>query len=208
MKEILGTTQKDVLEYFSASFPQLLLQTYHVINEHFQTDPAFLDFAEGNAPQVPVSDRCMAEVSQRLSYAKESASRNVSVQSHGDLARKLQEEMEKNRRSSSGSREGSGRRMKEVACPTCTVRLQDPRPLSAWFAKILSLLARIDHPYPLFFGSLTRRKWRRTAGLHLDRYDDFNRFERRIWEADEGGSLSNMYSAIAGLGSNLRIRDH
>ncbi|KAG2260546.1 hypothetical protein Bca52824_079840 [Brassica carinata] len=132
MKEILGTTQKDVLEYFSASFPQLLLQTYHVINEHFQTDPAFLAFAERNAPQVPVSDRCMAEVSQRLSYAKESASRNVSVQSHGDLARKLQK----------------------------------------------------------------------------DRYDDFNRFERRIWEADEGGSLSNMYSAIAGSGSNLRIRDH
>lgn len=30
-----------------------------------------------------------AEVSQRLSYAKESASRNVSVQSYGDLARKL-----------------------------------------------------------------------------------------------------------------------
>uniref|UniRef100_A0A0D3DZB8 KEN domain-containing protein n=1 Tax=Brassica oleracea var. oleracea TaxID=109376 RepID=A0A0D3DZB8_BRAOL len=130
MKEILGTTQKDVLEYFSASFPQLLLQTYHVINEHFQTDPAFLAFAERNAPQVPVSDRCMAEVSQRLSYAKESASRNVSVQSHGDLARKLQEEMEKNRRSSSGSREGSGRRMKEVACPTCTVLLLVQVPIS------------------------------------------------------------------------------
>lgn len=31
-----------------------------------------------------------AEVTQRLSYAKESASRNMSVQSHGDLARKLQ----------------------------------------------------------------------------------------------------------------------
>ncbi|KAG2260420.1 hypothetical protein Bca52824_079714 [Brassica carinata] len=132
LQEILGTTQKDVLEYFRASFPQLLLQTYHVINKHFQTDPAFLAFAEGNAPQVPVSDQCMEKVSQRLSYAKESACRNVSVQSHGDPARKLQK----------------------------------------------------------------------------DRYDDFNRFERRIWEADEGGSLSNMYSAIAGSGSNLRIRDH
>lgn len=30
------------------------------------------------------------KVSQRLSYAKESACRNVSVQSHGDPARKLQ----------------------------------------------------------------------------------------------------------------------
>nr|VDD37307.1 unnamed protein product [Brassica oleracea] len=45
--------------------------------------------AEENAPQIRVFDRCMAEVSQRLSYAKESASRNVSVQSYGDLARKL-----------------------------------------------------------------------------------------------------------------------
>ncbi|KAF3489946.1 hypothetical protein F2Q69_00054903, partial [Brassica cretica] len=44
--------------------------------------------AEENAPQIRVFDRCMAEVSQRLSYAKESASRNVSVQSYGDLARK------------------------------------------------------------------------------------------------------------------------
>lgn len=31
-----------------------------------------------------------AEVSQRLSNAKESASRNMSLQSHEDLARKLQ----------------------------------------------------------------------------------------------------------------------
>ncbi|KAL0699748.1 hypothetical protein Bca4012_055870 [Brassica carinata] len=86
----------------------------------------------------------MAEVSQRLSYTKVSASRNVSVQSHGDLARKLQ----KNRRSSFGSREGSGRRMKEVACPTCAVHLQVPISGSE---TIRSLLARIDHhPYPLF----------------------------------------------------------
>ncbi|KAG2321120.1 hypothetical protein Bca52824_014333 [Brassica carinata] len=46
--------------------------------------------AEENVPQVRVCDPCMAEVSQRLSYTKESASRNVSVQSHGDVARKLQ----------------------------------------------------------------------------------------------------------------------
>ncbi|RID58115.1 hypothetical protein BRARA_F01433 [Brassica rapa] len=65
------------------------------------------------------------EVSQRLSNAKESASRNVSVQSHEDLARKLQEEMQKNRKSS-GSREGSGRRMKDVACPTVHLQVQVP----------------------------------------------------------------------------------
>ncbi|KAJ0247755.1 Protein FREE1 [Hirschfeldia incana] len=86
--------------------------------------------AEENAPQVRVCDRCMAEVSQRLSNAKESASRNMSLQSHEDLARKLQEEMQRNRKSSSGSREGSGRRMKEVACPTCTVHLQVQVPSS------------------------------------------------------------------------------
>ncbi|CAH8354156.1 unnamed protein product [Eruca vesicaria subsp. sativa] len=86
--------------------------------------------AEENAPQVRVCDRCMAEVSQRLINAKESVSRNVSVQSHEDLARKLQEEMQKNRKSSSGSREGSGRRMKDVACPTCTVHLQVQVPIS------------------------------------------------------------------------------
>ncbi|CAN7099005.1 unnamed protein product [Brassica rapa subsp. narinosa] len=72
----------------------------------------------------------MAEVSQRLSNAKESTSRNVNVQSHEDLARKLQEEMQKIRKSSSGSREGSGRRMKDVACPTCTVHLQVQVPIS------------------------------------------------------------------------------
>ncbi|KAG7654928.1 Zinc finger FYVE-related [Arabidopsis suecica] len=86
--------------------------------------------AEDNAPQVRVCDRCMAEVSQRLSNAKETTGRNVSLQSHEDLARKLQEEMERNRKSSSGLREGSGRRMKEVACPTCTVHLQVQVPVS------------------------------------------------------------------------------
>ncbi|KAG2257196.1 hypothetical protein Bca4012_094367 [Brassica carinata] len=86
--------------------------------------------AEENAPEVRVCDRCMAEVSQRLSNAKESASRNMSLQSHEDLARKLQEEMQRNRKSSSGLKEGSGRRMKEVACPTCTVHLQVQVPSS------------------------------------------------------------------------------
>jgi hypothetical protein len=89
--------------------------------------------AEDNAPQVRVCDRCMAEVTQRLSNAKETASRSVVLQSHEDLAKKLQEEMERNRKSSSGSSsksDGSGKRMKEVACPTCTVHLQVQVPSS------------------------------------------------------------------------------
>ncbi|XVE56194.1 hypothetical protein DITRI_Ditri03aG0218100 [Diplodiscus trichospermus] len=87
--------------------------------------------AEENAQPVRVCDRCMAEVTQRLSNAKEAASKPTGLQSHEDLARKLQEEMEKNRRASSGSKsEGSGRRMKEVACPTCTVHLQVQVPSS------------------------------------------------------------------------------
>ncbi|KAG5542976.1 hypothetical protein RHGRI_015912 [Rhododendron griersonianum] len=67
-----------------------------------------------------------AEVSQRLSNAKEAASKSVGLQSHEDLAKKLHEEMERNRKPSSGFRSdgSSGRRMKEVARPTCTVHLQ------------------------------------------------------------------------------------
>ncbi|XP_031495040.1 protein FREE1 [Nymphaea colorata] len=79
---------------------------------------------DDQAQPVRVCDRCLAEVTQRLSSAKE-ASKPVGVQRHEDLAKKLQEEMEKNRRSTSGSsRDGSGRRMREVACPICTVHLQ------------------------------------------------------------------------------------
>ncbi|KAJ1291545.1 hypothetical protein BS78_02G323500 [Paspalum vaginatum] len=88
--------------------------------------------AEDNAPLVRVCDRCMAEVTQRLSIAKEAANRSATVQSHEDLARKLKEEMEKNRRSS-GSISGGGApgsRMREVACPTCTVHLQVQVPTS------------------------------------------------------------------------------
>ncbi|XP_022769221.1 protein FREE1 isoform X2 [Durio zibethinus] len=58
--------------------------------------------ADENAQPVRVCDRCMAEVTQRLSNAKEAASKPAALQSHEDLARKLQEEMEKNRRASSG----------------------------------------------------------------------------------------------------------
>ncbi|KAH9625465.1 hypothetical protein KSS87_008128 [Heliosperma pusillum] len=95
--------------------------------------------SEENAQPVRVCDRCMAEVTHRLSKAKEAASRPVTFQSHEDLAKKLQEEMEKNLRISSvakssgvaGSKsESSGKRMREVACPTCTVHLQVQVPSS------------------------------------------------------------------------------
>lgn len=88
--------------------------------------------ADENAQRVRVCDRCMVEVNQRLSNAKEAASKSVGLQSHEDLAKKLQEEMERNRKPSSGFRSdgSSGRRMKEVACPTCTVHLQVQVPSS------------------------------------------------------------------------------
>ncbi|KAF2310143.1 hypothetical protein GH714_006737 [Hevea brasiliensis] len=86
--------------------------------------------ADENAQPVRVCDRCMAEVTQRLSNAKEVASKPAGLQSHEDLARKLQEEMDKNRKASSGSMlDGSGR-LREVACPTCTVHLQVQVPSS------------------------------------------------------------------------------
>lgn len=86
--------------------------------------------ADDNAQPVRVCDRCMAEVTQRLSRAKDTASRPVTLQSHEDLAKKLQEEMEKNLRISGSKSEGSGRRTREVACPTCTVHLQVQVPSS------------------------------------------------------------------------------
>ncbi|XP_076940668.1 protein FREE1-like [Bidens hawaiensis] len=87
--------------------------------------------SEENAPQVRVCDRCMLEVSHRLSSAKEvAANRSSGLQRHDDLAKKLQE-LERNHKPSSGSKfEGSSRRMKEVACPTCTVHLQVQVPSS------------------------------------------------------------------------------
>jgi hypothetical protein len=88
--------------------------------------------SEENAPQVRVCDRCLAEVTHRLSNTKEAANKQpAGFHSHEDLAKKLHEEMERNRKSSSGSKsEGSGRRMKEVACPICTVHLQVQVPSS------------------------------------------------------------------------------
>ncbi|KAK4859720.1 hypothetical protein QYF36_010528 [Acer negundo] len=86
--------------------------------------------ADENAQPVRVCDRCLAEVTQRLSNAKEAANKPA-FQSHEDLARKLQDEMEKNRKSSSGSKSDvSGKRMREVACPICTVHLQVQVPSS------------------------------------------------------------------------------
>ncbi|KAI3724483.1 hypothetical protein L2E82_36262 [Cichorium intybus] len=88
--------------------------------------------SEENAPQVRVCDRCMLEVTHRLNSAKESAAtRSSGLHSHEDLAKKLQEELERNHKSSSGSKfEVSSKRMKEVACPTCTVHLQVQVPSS------------------------------------------------------------------------------
>ncbi|XP_039000539.1 protein FREE1-like isoform X2 [Hibiscus syriacus] len=59
--------------------------------------------ADENAQPVRVCDRCMAEVTRRLSNAKEAASKSTGFQSHEDLARKLQEEMGKSRSALSGN---------------------------------------------------------------------------------------------------------
>lgn len=86
---------------------------------------------DADAQPVRVCDRCMAEVTQRLNNAREVANRPI-VHSHEDLAKKLQEAMDINKRSSSGTRSSdvSGKRMREVACPTCTVHLQVEVPAS------------------------------------------------------------------------------
>lgn len=52
---------------------------------------------------------------------------------------------------STGSREGSGRRMKEVACPTCTVRLQVRfliTHLSLYVFRVLYFLEQVKHGGP------------------------------------------------------------
>ncbi|PHT91138.1 hypothetical protein T459_06251 [Capsicum annuum] len=85
--------------------------------------------ADEDAQPVRVCDRCMAEVTQRLSNAK-SAVRVAALPSHVDLAKKLQEEMDKKRKTSTGHTSQGSRRMREVACPTCTVHLQVEVPAS------------------------------------------------------------------------------
>lgn len=144
--------------------------------------------SDEEAPIVRVCDRCLAEVTQRLSNAKDISSKPIpTARTHEDLAKKLQEEMERNSskrsitnsgstgakdrsgqttvlncnscgsislvnssstrcptcgvdasntgrsgsfRGSSRSSDGSGKRMREVACPTCTVHLQVQVPSS------------------------------------------------------------------------------
>ncbi|CAN4078697.1 unnamed protein product [Withania somnifera] len=85
--------------------------------------------ADEDAQPVRVCDRCMAEVTQRLSNAK-SAVRVAALPSHENLAKKLQEEMDKKRKISTGHKSQGSRRMREVACPTCTVHLQVEIPAS------------------------------------------------------------------------------
>ncbi|KAL9269111.1 FREE1-like protein [Drosera capensis] len=87
---------------------------------------------DDQAQPVRVCDRCMAEVTQRLANAREATSRiGGSLRSHEDLAKKLKEEMNKNLKGSSGGNaDGSKARMREVACPTCTVHLQVQVPSS------------------------------------------------------------------------------
>ncbi|XP_059293021.1 protein FREE1-like [Lycium ferocissimum] len=85
--------------------------------------------ADEDAQPVRVCDRCMAEVTQRLSNSK-AAVRVAALPSHVDLAKKLQEEMDKKRKTSIGHTSEGSRRMREVACPTCTVHLQVEVPAS------------------------------------------------------------------------------
>ncbi|XP_020581725.1 protein FREE1-like isoform X2 [Phalaenopsis equestris] len=73
------------------------------------------------------------EVTRRLNIAKESVGTSSGFNTHEALARKLQEEMEKKRRRLADSKSlsvGFSRRMREVACPTCTVLLQVQVPTS------------------------------------------------------------------------------
>jgi len=99
--------------------------------------------ADKDAQPVRVCDRCLAEVTQRLTSTKETSSKTTAQRSHDDLAKRLMEEMGRNRKGNSDSgsgssqlwssqsiSDGSGKRMREVACPTCTVHLQVQVPSS------------------------------------------------------------------------------
>uniref|UniRef100_M1C7E2 Zinc finger protein n=1 Tax=Solanum tuberosum TaxID=4113 RepID=M1C7E2_SOLTU len=80
--------------------------------------------ADEDAQPVRVCDRCMAEVTQRLSNAMEATTKVAALQSHEDLTRKLKEVMDKNRKTSTGLSSQGSKGMREVECPTCTVHLQ------------------------------------------------------------------------------------
>nr|XP_016467847.1 PREDICTED: protein FREE1-like isoform X2 [Nicotiana tabacum] len=86
--------------------------------------------ADEDALPVRVCDRCMAEVTQRLSNSKEAMTKVAPLRSHEDLTRKLKEEMYKKRKISAGLSSQGSRRMREVECPTCTVHLQVEVPAS------------------------------------------------------------------------------
>lgn len=99
--------------------------------------------ADKDAQPVRVCDRCLAEVTQRLTSTKETSSKATAQRSHDDLAKRLMEEMGRNRKGSSdtgsglsplwssqSTSDGTGKRMREVACPTCTVHLQVQVPSS------------------------------------------------------------------------------
>ncbi|KAL0904162.1 hypothetical protein M5K25_026236 [Dendrobium thyrsiflorum] len=89
--------------------------------------------ADEQAQPVRVCDKCMEEVTQRLNIAKESIGKSSGFNTHEVLARKLQEELDKKRRTiadTKSSSDGFTQRMQEVACPTCTVLLQVQVPTS------------------------------------------------------------------------------
>lgn len=87
--------------------------------------------ADEQAQPVRVCDRCLAEVTQRLSNSSGATSKVSGLQSHEDLAKKLQEEMDRKRQTSTGFRtDESKTQMREVACPTCTVHLKVQVPTS------------------------------------------------------------------------------
>lgn len=88
--------------------------------------------ADESGQPVRVCDQCMAEVTQRLSNARETTGQVSGLQSHEDLAKKLQEEMNRKRQTLSGIKSDDGFQMhkREVACPTCTVHLEVEVPTS------------------------------------------------------------------------------
>uniref|UniRef100_A0A7N1A2A5 FYVE-type domain-containing protein n=1 Tax=Kalanchoe fedtschenkoi TaxID=63787 RepID=A0A7N1A2A5_KALFE len=87
--------------------------------------------ADEEALPVRVCDRCMAEVTQRLSNGPNTGDKVSDARSHEDLMKELQEEMDRKRQASSGSKAAAVvTNLREVACPTCTVHLKVELPVS------------------------------------------------------------------------------
>ncbi|CAM8985568.1 unnamed protein product [Rhodiola kirilowii] len=87
--------------------------------------------ADEVAQPVRVCDRCMAEVTQRLSNGTAAGDIASGTRTHEDLIKKLQEEMDRKRQPSSGSNSAEVvANLREVACPTCTVHLKVELPVS------------------------------------------------------------------------------